>query len=419
MSKYKAIVTKLQAVRPHPNADRLRLATVMGNQIVVGLDAKDGDLGIFFPTDGQLSQEYCDANGLIGVWEKGKKVGGGFFTDKRRVRAQSFRGQRSDGYWAPVKTLAFTGKLLPFQEGFEFDAWNKVPICNKYYTPATQRAMNRTSKKQRGATRTFPKHFDTKQFRFHSQDIPLGAIISITEKLHGTSGRYGHVLDKKPSRWYHRLFNIHPGYEWKYLMGTRNVIVDHDDTPGFYGSDTFRYEAVESLKGNLRKGEVVFFEIVGWVNEDTPIMPPVQTKGLPEVQKHYGDTMGYYYGCEPGERDIYIYRIAVVSEDGTMLDLSWNQVKQRCSELGVKHVPELMTETTINSSLNDVFTWDVEDLVQGTSTVDNRNMREGVCIRIDHSNFQPFILKHKSYEFGVLEGYIKQEDSYIDIEEVS
>ena len=50
---YKAIVTRLSNVRPHPNADRVKLATCHGNQVVIGLDSNEGDLGVYFPSDGK------------------------------------------------------------------------------------------------------------------------------------------------------------------------------------------------------------------------------------------------------------------------------------------------------------------------------------------------------------------------------
>jgi len=40
---YTAIITPLRRIRPHSNADRLQLATVTGEQVVVGLDAKEGE----------------------------------------------------------------------------------------------------------------------------------------------------------------------------------------------------------------------------------------------------------------------------------------------------------------------------------------------------------------------------------------
>ena len=135
---YEAKITKLVNVRPHPNADRLQLATVSGYQIVVGLENYEGQLGIFFPCDGQLSQEYAESNDLIERKDPvtGERAGG-YFSANRRVRSQRLRKEKSDGFWATLDTLAFT-KVDPssLTEGMVFDTLNGVPICNKYYTPA-------------------------------------------------------------------------------------------------------------------------------------------------------------------------------------------------------------------------------------------------------------------------------------------
>ena len=62
---YVAYVTKLTNVRPHPNADRLQLGDCFGNTVCVNLDYVDGQLGVYFPTDGQLSAEFCEVNNLV------------------------------------------------------------------------------------------------------------------------------------------------------------------------------------------------------------------------------------------------------------------------------------------------------------------------------------------------------------------
>lgn len=54
-----AIITTVK-VRPHPNADRVQLADAGGYQVVVGLDVRDGDLGVLFPPDSQVSLPYCE-----------------------------------------------------------------------------------------------------------------------------------------------------------------------------------------------------------------------------------------------------------------------------------------------------------------------------------------------------------------------
>ena len=46
---YNAIITKLKNVRTFPGADRLMLATCVGNQVVIGLDHLEDELGIYFP----------------------------------------------------------------------------------------------------------------------------------------------------------------------------------------------------------------------------------------------------------------------------------------------------------------------------------------------------------------------------------
>ena len=54
---YNGYITRLKNVRKHSNADRLQIATCFGNNVVVGLDAYEGELVCYFPTDGQLSEE--------------------------------------------------------------------------------------------------------------------------------------------------------------------------------------------------------------------------------------------------------------------------------------------------------------------------------------------------------------------------
>ena len=62
---YCGYITRLKNVRKHPNADRLQLADCFGNTVIVGLDCAEGDIGIYFPVDLQLSEEYCNANNLV------------------------------------------------------------------------------------------------------------------------------------------------------------------------------------------------------------------------------------------------------------------------------------------------------------------------------------------------------------------
>ena len=75
-------VVELSSVRPHTNADRLQLATIFGNQIIVGNDAKNGDIGIYFNCDLQLSLEFATANDLVRRKDANDKQIGGMFEEK-------------------------------------------------------------------------------------------------------------------------------------------------------------------------------------------------------------------------------------------------------------------------------------------------------------------------------------------------
>ena len=56
---YCGYITRLKNVRKHSNADRLQLADCFGNTVIVSLDYTEGQLGVYFPVDGQLSERFC------------------------------------------------------------------------------------------------------------------------------------------------------------------------------------------------------------------------------------------------------------------------------------------------------------------------------------------------------------------------
>lgn len=423
---YQAIVTKLQNVRIHPNADRILLANCLGNQVVVGLDAREGDPVVYFNCDGQLSEEFCQANDLIGYKDPdtGERKGG-FFDHRRRVRAQKFRQEISDGYSCPLSMFEFTGyDTSSLKEGDMFTELNGIPICNKYITKATREAgeKNKTKVKNRRETPMFPRHIETEQFRFFADQIPAGSLVSITLKTHGTSHRIAHVMDDmSPSIWERvKAFVTRKPFDrkdWTYLNGSRNVILEYSSGPGYYGSNDFRHEAVAPLMNNLRKGEIVYGEIVGWIDEKTPIMPAVNTESLKDktFARTYGTQMIYKYGCPPGTRKFYVYRIAMATVDGHVIDLSWNAVKQRCAELGVSHVPEIVSPFVYDGDSESLRKL-VEEHTTGEDLIDPSHIREGVCVRVENG-MKLDIYKSKQHIFLVLEGVSKESDSYVDVEE--
>jgi hypothetical protein len=439
---YKAIVTSLKNVRPHSNADRVQLATCHGNQVVIGLTSTEGELGIYFPSDGQLSPEFCKANNLYrdsDLNSDHEKTG--MFDTNRRVRAQKFRGEISDGFWVPLSNFDFLQSKIAWVEGYEFDELNGIPICSKYINPATAKiARENQGKKTRTAKTSimFKEHFDTEHFGKNIHRFEPEHTIIITEKLHGTSGRIGNVLISRDLNWKEKLakklgLKIQEN-EWKYMNGTRRVVLEETSGTQFH-DPTIRDKAYNLFKDNLRKGETVFFEIVGSESTGAMIMPSVDTTkmGDKEFTKTYGKTMSYTYGTEPGESQVYVYRMTLTTEDGQSIDYAWDDVVKRCNEIGVKTVPFIAKTTlteigmavtmktgTPSFEYNDRdATAEFERLVTlygtGPSTLDARHIKEGVCVRIE-GGLHNQTFKFKSFEFKVLEGIIK-DSGVIDAEE--
>lgn len=197
---YGAIITAITNIRPHGNADRIQLGTASGHQVVISKNTVEGTMGIFFPCDGQLSTDMCYNNNLhsnrdLNINHSAK---GGFFGKNRRVRAQKFRGEKSEGFWIGLEALGWTGvDLTSLTEGQVISEVNGNQICNKYYTPATIRAIqnrkNRNQLSKKGFKPTsfpyFKEHWSVPKLRMAMDQIPAGSIICISEKCHGTSAR--------------------------------------------------------------------------------------------------------------------------------------------------------------------------------------------------------------------------------------
>ena len=61
----------------------------------------------------------------------------------------------------------------------------------------------------------------------------------------------------------------------------------------------------------------------------------------------------------------------------------------------------------------------VDKLMDGPSVLDHSHIREGVVVRAETPNGRTLFMKSKSWAFGVLEGYLRNDDNYVDTEEVS
>jgi len=333
--------------------------------------------------------------------------------------------------------LAYTGtNLSKLKAGTQFDELNGHKICQKYITQATKNAAKQqnTPKKKKDIPMFHP-HFDTPKLRYNLHSIPVGANLILTEKLHGTSGRTGYVqiiTTLKQIPWWRRplvklgafCLGVEPQFSsWKTVTGTRRVILGDPNTDDlFYKGQNFRGDIHKRLDGLLYKGETLYYEIVGYAGPNSPFFSHSLekdeiTSSIKKRYKQYAtDKMIYHYDQENGTNEIYVYRITRTNEDGQSIDLSWNQIKQRCRTLGLKTVPEL-AQITYDGSPQTLTDY-CNQITNHSSTLSSKHIMEGVCIRVDHEDsFATY--KYKSFDFCHLEGIAKNSEHYVDIEEIA
>ncbi len=415
---YQAIIARV-TVKPHPNADRIQLADVCGTTVVVGKDVQSGDLGVYFPTDGVLSHEFALGNNLYNASAR-KALGlpegpTGFFDVHRRVRAQSFRGAKSDGFWLPLSALGYkyTIEEDAFHEGDMLTTVNGETICEKWVTTKTAATASAKRAVKKGELVGFPKHMDTEQWFHYVDTIPEGSLLTITEKLHGTSHRVGNVRDEA-RRWWQFW---KPRYT--IVHGSRNVVLSGEgERNSFYGTDEFRIKATESLIPHIRKGEVWYGEIVGDAGPASPIMPPHEIpKDFPTERQTFNQVATWYYGVPRGLAEFVVYRIVQFNEDGDGVELSHAQVVRRATQAKVQVVPLLHQITAVPQWIeHEIKHLTGDPAIQSTFTPETQ-IREGVVIRVDSPDGHTKFYKNKSFLFKVLEGIIKLDESTIDREE--
>lgn len=348
---YLAKIVDIQTFTPHPDPEttKLKCTHINGYNIVVGIDSEPG-IYIYFPTSCEINSELLSYANLYRHKERNRDENkSGFFEDNGRVKAIKLRGVISEGFlleWNVFNNFLFDNILQTIepQINLEFDSikcGDKVLwICKKYIIKTETSHTAKESRYQK-KVKKFNRVIDT-QFRFHYETsilkklvnpIKPDDLISITSKIHGTSGISAYVLCKKPVKWYKfwKKYDI----DYDYLYASRSVIknANYNKTvsKGFYGCDVWKY-ADDYVKPFLQKGMTAYYEIVGF---------------LPNggyIQKNYD------YGCMPpkNEQDykpeinfkVRIYRLTLTNVDGQVHEFSAREVQQWCKNNGLTPVTE-------------------------------------------------------------------------------
>ena len=455
---YTGFVCQIKNLRDHPNGDNLYLGECFGNTVAVSRNGYTSNMtGVYFPTDGQLSTEFCQNNNLLRLRdENGHSIPGGGYMDpdKRNVTAIKLRGEKSDGLFLPLTCLDYCfedGAAAHLKIGDTIDVVNGHEICTKYIPRSNKRVGhptngNRTRKRRVPIAPLFVEHADTEQLAYNLGAFRSGDEIEITLKMHGTSQRTGYlpVLSGFHRTIWDKLFRRDgkPIYTYDLVTGTRRTVINGEDG-GFYGSNAFRMPHAEQFRGKLWKGETVYYEVVGFTDTGTPIMATCDNKKLNDKDfvKQYGKNTVFSYGCSPtvlvcddtdgrnqkviGQSDIYVYRMTMTNEDGNVVEYPPDFMRYRCEQMGVKTVPVFWrgiipeNPTSADDPTIEPGEWIknvAERFYDGPDPIGKTHVREGVVVRI--TNKPKFCAyKHKNWYFKALEGIVKVEAEAPDMEE--
>ena len=341
---YLAKVIDITNFLPHPNAERMKIAQVGGYKVCVGIDEPIGRY-VYFPVNSEINPNLLSYCNLYRHTEKNTNTEkAGFFNDNGRVTAIKLRGFPSEGFLLPFEQLenfiadTLNLKLSDIENNTDFDIAvegdKEFWICKKYivvhHTTPGQSSSNKRQKK----VARFNKVIDT-QFHFHYDTVRIqndkwaiipNDLISITEKIHGTSGISAYVLCKKKPTLINKIkkWFSDPGIEYDYLYASRSVIKNATETTnsgGYYGCDIWA-EADKIIRPHLQKGMTIYYEIVGFLPTGR------------YIQKNYD------YGCVPPEAGepfthekhfkVRVYRITMTNVDGYVHEFSAKEVQEWC-----------------------------------------------------------------------------------------
>lgn len=283
MSTFKVEVCEIASITPHPNADRLEIATLPGKDwnVVVQKDRyKIGSKVIYFPVDSILPEAI---ESIIFPIDSKIKLA------NSRVKTIKLRGAISQGMVVDPILL----KLEKINIGTDVTALLGVL---KYEPPETHQGASTQGKTVRHKHPSFHKYGGLENAKNYNTIFIEGEEVIVSEKIHGSHIRmmsapfYANTLLKKLKK----FLRLAPAYEFVY--GSNNVELTNKLLySGFYKTNIYaemvhKYQLQDKIPPNV----ALHGEVIG-----------------DGVQK------GYTYGCASGERRVVFFDVKV---DGKYLD---------------------------------------------------------------------------------------------------
>lgn len=452
---YLAKIVKLDIFEKHPDPEvtKLKIAVVDGYKVIVGIDSKPG-FYVYFPALSQINPEFLSYANLFRDntlnKDENKK---GFFEKNGKVTAIKLRGQLSEGFLIEAEVLNnwlvdSVNKDIEINKEVEFDSvehdGKEIWINKKYVKKVeqnSQKSSNKQGKEPKGVDKILPGqfrfHYDTVLIKKCPNVIHYNDLISITEKIHGTSAISAFVLCNYKRSWQEKLVytlvSWWPGIkfvgnrktfpDYDYIYASRSVIKNRyrgsEKEDGYYEGDALmRKMCHEYVAKHLDKGMTAYYEIVGFL----PTGAAIQKLGK-----------AYDYGCVPpseGEEytiekhcKVRIYRLTLTNKDGVVHEFSAREVQQWCQAHELIPVtewyygyakdlyPDLEPTQHWNENFMERLATDKRFYMEENSpSCNNKVPHEGIVIKTETMRSEAWKLKC----FAFLNGELKNEESNIE-----
>lgn len=356
--EYCATVVRLGEIQEIPGAKTVAKTLVNGRTIVIGKDHHAGDVMIYCSNETQLNKDFLSVNNLfshtnlncnakeVEQWleqnvdaapeeqQEYMRTHRGYFDDNARVRMKKLAGEISMGVLFGIDTFKNWCPNLDVNiedlVGTDFDTVNGELFIQAYMPPVKEQPVPlskdaRRNKKLRKFNRMIPGqfafHYDTQLFERCVNRFKPDTVVTISNKLHGTSFIIGNVKVKTPKfgcKLYTKIFNRLPKClqftkeTYDVVYSSRSVIKNATINPGKHGYsaglDACFDKYYELLKPYIEEGMTIYGEIIGYCEGSNSFIQKIG--------------QGYDYRCKPGENKLMIYRITTMDDTGKKRE--WN-----------------------------------------------------------------------------------------------
>lgn len=380
-SDFNVEVVRITSLEPHPNADRLDIVNVNGNQVVIRKgDFKNGERAIYIPIDALVPLEN-PAFAFLASKSHPERT-------HHRVKAARLRGVYSEGLLVPLTALPDADDGKDGDTYAPGDNVQELLKVEKWLSPADraegQGGMLATPGSRRSRIAEFnkicPVYGLDSIVRFPNE-IPTGTNVVLTEKIHGSNARYSfqkgrfwigshrtlrHVTSHRIIEWFKALF-------WliAYFLGFKKDTGYYKELGDIWVKIAEQYHLEQKLQ-EFAPGLVVYGEIYG--------------KGL---QRRGG--VDFVYDSPEGLK----FRVFDIHDPATGTFLPYFEMKGLCGRMGLEVVPHVA-----------VMAWpgnaEAESFTKGQSLI-GPHIREGVVVRTDlHSADERKSFKFVSTDYKML-----------------